>query len=309
MDCRRRHAWTGLYPNKLRVTAVQLTNNDVLPTFGAQGAKIDAVLLHHSPGHDLRSFWENRRMEFAMMEMTCDACLLRSRAMFRPLTQDELKFVARMRRRQMTVGQGKVLATAGDSNGELYTIVEGWAARYRLMADKTRHMVDVLLPGDLAGLEGNLTGRTNSIIASLTPIRFCVLDGKLLPQLMTQHPDLCMALMRLCAEGEQRSDTHSALLATAGAAQRLAFLFLQIFERLKVRGLTYDTMCPFPLRRAQLADAAGLSEVHVSRTLAEFRRDGLIHLADNILMIRDRSGLAKIAAEPASAYSGNQALL
>lgn len=243
------------------------------------------------------------------MEMSCDDCVLRRRGMFRPLTQDELKFVARMRRRQITVGQGKIIANAGDSNGELYTIVEGWAARYRLMAGNTRHMVDVLLPGDLAGLQANLTGRTNSIIVSLTPIRLCVLEGKLLPQLMRQLPDLCMALMRLCAEGQQRSDTHSALLATAGAAQRLAFLFLQIFERLKVRGLAYDTMCPFPLRRAQLADAAGLSEVHVSRTLAEFRRDGLIHLADNILMIRDRPGLAKIAAEPMPVCSGNQALL
>jgi transposase InsO family protein len=44
IDCHSRHAWARLYPNKLPVTAVQLMNNDVLPAFEAQAAKIDAVL-------------------------------------------------------------------------------------------------------------------------------------------------------------------------------------------------------------------------------------------------------------------------
>jgi transposase InsO family protein len=44
VDCHSRHAWARLYPNKLPVTAVQLFNNDVLPTFEAHGAKVEAVL-------------------------------------------------------------------------------------------------------------------------------------------------------------------------------------------------------------------------------------------------------------------------
>jgi transposase InsO family protein len=44
IDCHSRHAWARLYPNKLPVTAVQLMNNDVLPTFEAHGATIEAVL-------------------------------------------------------------------------------------------------------------------------------------------------------------------------------------------------------------------------------------------------------------------------
>ena len=44
IDCHSRHAWARLYPNKLPVTAVQLMNNDVLPTFDAHGISIVAVL-------------------------------------------------------------------------------------------------------------------------------------------------------------------------------------------------------------------------------------------------------------------------
>ena len=43
IDCCSRHAWARLYPNKLPLTAVQLINDDVLPTFDAHRTKIDAV--------------------------------------------------------------------------------------------------------------------------------------------------------------------------------------------------------------------------------------------------------------------------
>lgn len=44
IDCHSRYAWAWLYPNKLPLTAVQLMNNDILPTFEAEGVAIDAVL-------------------------------------------------------------------------------------------------------------------------------------------------------------------------------------------------------------------------------------------------------------------------
>jgi transposase InsO family protein len=44
IDCHSRYAWARLYPNKLPLTAVQLMNNDVLPTFEAHGARIETVL-------------------------------------------------------------------------------------------------------------------------------------------------------------------------------------------------------------------------------------------------------------------------
>jgi transposase InsO family protein len=43
IDCHSRHAWARLYPSKLPVTAVHVLNNDVIPSFEAHGARIDAV--------------------------------------------------------------------------------------------------------------------------------------------------------------------------------------------------------------------------------------------------------------------------
>jgi len=44
IDCHSRYAWGRLYANKLPLTAVQVLNNDVLPTFEEHRATIDAVL-------------------------------------------------------------------------------------------------------------------------------------------------------------------------------------------------------------------------------------------------------------------------
>jgi transposase InsO family protein len=44
IDCASRYAWARLYANKLPVTAVQLLNNEVLPTFEQHGAVLEAVL-------------------------------------------------------------------------------------------------------------------------------------------------------------------------------------------------------------------------------------------------------------------------
>jgi transposase InsO family protein/transposase-like protein len=44
IDCHSRYAWARLYPNKLPITAVQLLDAEVLPTFEAHGATIDAIL-------------------------------------------------------------------------------------------------------------------------------------------------------------------------------------------------------------------------------------------------------------------------
>ncbi len=44
IDCHSRYAWGRLYASKLPLTAVQLLNNDVLPTFEQHGATIEAVL-------------------------------------------------------------------------------------------------------------------------------------------------------------------------------------------------------------------------------------------------------------------------
>ena len=83
------------------------------------------------------------------------------------------------------------------------------------------------------------------------------------------------------------------------ARQRLAYLFLELFYRVKgiedlVPGSEAASIA-FPLSQEDLADAMGLTSVHISRTLRELTDDGLLTLKKRRLSILNEPALTEIA--------------
>lgn len=228
-----------------------------------------------------------------MPEFDCRNCTMRQKHCFRTLSESELAFVTGMRRNQRSLGHGQILQPSGKPQKEIFTLIEGWASGYHVLPNGCRSMQDVFLPGDIIGLGPYLADGPPYLAEALTPIRVCTLDAQSLPKLAKEHPDLAVALMRLLADYSRRWHTRATLLALRDPKQRLAYLFLDIFIRLKSVGIGDQTMCPFYMRRAHLAEAIGLSEVHVSRTLSQLRKAGLVELTPNLLVIPDTARLAE----------------
>lgn len=230
-----------------------------------------------------------------MIEVRCKVCALRQKPCFRPLSAPEVKFVSGMRRGRVSLEPGRFLAKAGDVPKAFYTLLEGWAAVYVELPHQPPHMIDIVLPGDLISMQGCLIGRHTHSVMALTPVRFCSLDKSFLEELVERHNEFSLAMMRHLAAEQARREIHAALMGAGSPVQRLAYLFLEIFARLKAVGMADETMCPFPLRRSHLGELIGLSEVHLNRTLAALKRDELVHFADNLLVIPDQPRLAEIA--------------
>ena len=68
---------------------------------------------------------------------------------------------------------------------------------------------------------------------------------------------------------------------------RIAHIFCELFLRLTVVGLNNGNSYAMPITQAELADATGLSTVHVNRTMQELRGDGLITTKDGKVIIED----------------------
>jgi CRP-like cAMP-binding protein len=75
------------------------------------------------------------------------------------------------------------------------------------------------------------------------------------------------------------------------ALERVAHLLCEIVERLRTVGLLNGDSCGFPVTQMDLADATGLSVVHLNRTLQELRAAGLIVLRERVLSISDLDAL------------------
>jgi len=79
------------------------------------------------------------------------------------------------------------------------------------------------------------------------------------------------------------------------ATERIVRLILEIEERARMRGLVSDQTIPFPLRQTHIADALGLTAVHVNRTINALRREGHITFRRGSMVIENRKALQEIA--------------
>ncbi len=89
-------------------------------------------------------------------------------------------------------------------------------------------------------------------------------------------------------------------LGRRNAYERIAHILLELHKRLQAVGLASESSYPTPITQEMLADALGLSIVHVNRTLGRLRRERLVSIDDGRVVLRDVAALAAIADFEAS---------
>lgn len=229
------------------------------------------------------------------MYVPCIDCRLRHRSCFRPFSDDELNSVSLLKTDHLALPAKHDIVQEGEVGGALYTLYEGWAFRYKKLPGGGRQILDIVLPGEIVGLSSALLGTIRHSVQTLTPASVCVMTGFPLAELLKQHIDLTLDLLRWRVEEEQRSDMRVALLGRRKPLQRIGYLMLETFDRLRRLELADGSMCPFPLQRQHLADATGLSMIHLNRTLTKLRGDKLATIEDKTLIIFDRRRLCDLS--------------
>jgi CRP/FNR family transcriptional regulator, anaerobic regulatory protein len=245
------------------------------------------------------------------MFVPCEQCPLRRRSLFRPFSEAELSFVGEMKTDHIVVPPRTDVIREDEVGGPVYTLFEGWAVRYHSLPNGARQILDIVLPGDMIGLASAVLGRVKHSVQAITPITLCVLHGRGFTELFSGHPGLALNILQTRVEEEQRMDIRLSLLGRTTAEQRIAYLMLETFDRLQQRSMVNGgSTCPFPLQRRDLADAAGLSRVHVARTLDGLRERRLVEIQNGTLVIFDRRKLIELAGYvPLGLAAGKRAIL
>jgi CRP-like cAMP-binding protein len=241
----------------------------------------------------------------------CDQCPLRRRPLFRPFSEAQLGFVAEMKSDHIVVAPRADIIQEDEVGGPIYTLFEGWAIRYHRLPKGGRQILDIVLPGDLIGLASALLGTVRHSVQAITPATLCVLSGRSVSELFDRDPGLALNILQNRVEEEQRADVRLSLLGRSNAEERIGYLMLDTFDRLRQRGMVNGgSTCPFPLQRRDIADAAGLSRVHVARTLDRLRERRLAEIQDGVLVLFDRARLADLAGYvPLRVAIGRRAIL
>jgi CRP-like cAMP-binding protein len=228
--------------------------------------------------------------------MPDDHPLLRKLDALSPLSDEDRRFLAQVVAHPMAVPARTDLIREGDRPHGVFVIVEGIACRYKILPDGGRQVLAFLVPGDFSDLDVDLLEVMDHAVGTLTPCRMVHVPARTVRDLLDAHLGIARA-MRLAALGEAATSRQWLVnLGRRSCEQRLAHVLCEMLVRLRSVGLASETGYHFPLTQVDLADATGMTPVHVNRSFKALRERSLIEGWGRSIVIRDVAALEGVAA-------------
>lgn len=217
--------------------------------------------------------------------------LVRKLEQFGSLSPTEKLAVVAARSAVRHVGSGQDLVREGDQPSRCQLLLEGFACCYKLLETGQRQIIAFYIPGDVCDLTHVLLGRMDHSIGTLTPAKVAVIPHAVILDWTKRYPGLGQTLWRATLADAAMSREWIVNVGRRTAYQRTAHLLCELVLRMRSAGLTDGFVCDLPITQVELADALGLTPVHVNRTLQGLRSEGLIEIGNGILNVRSWSEL------------------
>lgn len=229
-----------------------------------------------------------------------DVPLARKLGAFVALSAAELLVLEGLHKRRRSFVAGRDLVHEGEPGQAAYILAEGWVASYKTLPDGARQIVDFQIPGDFLGLRSLLLHTSDHSIEPITDIEVSEVLRPDLLDAFSRTPRLATAVLWAVSRDEAMVVEHLVDLGRRSAAERMAHFLLELGSRLALVGMGSNAGYPCPLTQYQLADALGLSAVHVNRVLRQLREDGLVTFRDGQVTFDDHARLiAMVDYDPA----------
>lgn len=189
----------------------------------------------------------------------------------------------------------KHLIREGDRPGPVFVMLEGWAIRYKVLPSGTRQIMAFLMPGDACDLHSAMLAEMDHSIETLTSSIVATIPREVVDELMVRHPAVARAMYiaQLVDEGTLRAWIVS--LGRRSSIERAAHLLLELYVRAIRVGLIVGGDMELPLTQAVIADALGMTPVHINRVLQALRKSDAVQLRRGHLRIPDAAVLARLS--------------
>ena len=224
-----------------------------------------------------------------------DSPFARKLSAFVKLSDADLTVVSDIYKRRRAFPEGRDMVHQGQKDQAAYILADGWACSYKLLPDGTRQIVNFEIPGDFLGLRSVLFRTADHNIEPVTPVEASEVRKADLLDVFSNTPRLATAVLWAASRDEAMVVEHLVGLGRRNAAERTAHFMLELGARLRLVGLGTKKGYACPLSQYLLADALGLSAVHVNRVLRELREAGLMTFQKGQVVFDDFDGLVEFA--------------
>src|SRR4051794_23333183 len=174
-----------------------------------------------------------------------------------------------------TVAQNYGLVREGDYASHSCLLLSGFAIRHKIVSDGRRQIIAIHMKGEMVDLQNSLLGRADHSVQMLSRGKIAMIPRHEIIRIAFERPAIGKAMWTDTLVDGSIFREWVANVGRRDAPTRVAHLLCEFSLRLKVAGLGEQSNYELPMTQEQLADATGLTAVHINRTLKALDTAGL----------------------------------
>jgi len=155
-------------------------------------------------------------------------------------------------------------------------MLRGFSVRHKIVGTGERQIVAIHMKGEMVDLQNSLLGVADHSVQMLTAGEVTLIPREEIRRVAFERPNVGLAMWMDTLVDASIFREWIANVGRRDARTRIAHLLCEFSLRLKLAGLGERTNYELPMTQEQLADATGLTAVHVNRTIKSLEADRLI---------------------------------
>jgi CRP-like cAMP-binding protein len=202
--------------------------------------------------------------------------LLRQLESIIDLSREDRAALATLPLRTRKVAEKRDILREGSRTAECCIVLEGIVCRYKMLSNGRRQILSFHFAGDMPDLQSLDLDVMDHSLASITAARVAFVPHEAVRALMKKNAGVSAALSRHAQIDGSIFREWISNIGRRTALERVGHMICECFVRMRALGVTTLEDFELPMTQTEIADATGLSNVHVNRTMKELRRLGLV---------------------------------
>jgi CRP/FNR family transcriptional regulator, anaerobic regulatory protein len=235
-------------------------------------------------------------------QVPCAFCVLRHKGLCRGVDDHDADGSAALESSHSPIRvyeEGEAIFVQGDPSEHVFNLISGWVALHRDLADGRRQIVQILQPGAMFGAEpaGHELGHGATAITNASA---CPIERTKLDELRRQIPSLNERFILMLEQANHRLFEMQTTIGQGSARERIGGLLSELAGA-AIGEVTIDAgaVVRMPLTQRHIAEATGLTAIHVNRILRLLREDGVVEVHNGTLRIMNPVKLRSLRTQPA----------
>ena len=223
------------------------------------------------------------------------ASLVRKLAGLNTLSEDDIAAIEALPIRERHLKAGNVIVSESQIVTECCLLLAGFAYRHKVARNGKRQIVSFHFPGDILDIQHVLFDQADHNVQVMTDADVAFIPITAVRELIAERPGVATALWRDCLVDASIFREWMLNVGRRPADARIAHMLCEFVTRCEIADLGEATDITLPMSQEHIADATGLTAVHVNRVMRQLRETGLLKGAGRNVSVDDCQALRQFA--------------